>query len=89
MKRDEKRGFYSPEIHFSLSVVLEEDEQSYPKYPQEQSLHCGFIQADRLYFSFFKERPEIKFSVNLQDDKQTKYRPIIDGLHPITNETTF
>ncbi len=70
---------HSPEIHFSLSVVLEEDEQSYPKYPQEQSLCCGFVQADRLYFTFFQERPEIKFSVNLQDDKQTKYRPIIEA----------
>lgn len=69
----------TPEIIFTLAVALEESPESYPKHILEQTLRCGFIQSDRLYFTFIKARPELKFTVNLLDDEPIKYRPIVEA----------
>lgn len=68
-----------PEILFDLTLVLETSEEVYPKMPYTQRLKAGFIQADRLYFSFVEARPEVYLSVNLRDDKEVKYRAVVQA----------
>lgn len=68
-----------PVVIFDLEVVLEDAPDIYPKYPFEQSIRVGFIQADRVYFNFLKHRPELRFSVNLHDSEPVKYRALTES----------
>lgn len=68
-----------PEMVFDLTVVLEQDEETYPKKPYSQLIEVGFIQADRLYFRFIQARPEVRLVVNLNDDDEIKYRHLVQA----------
>lgn len=64
---------------FDVTLMLEDEPNSYPKYPFTQTLKVSFIQADRLRFSFVKNRPELSFIVNRDDDNEVKYRQMVEA----------
>ncbi|MDH2997165.1 hypothetical protein A1D22_05700 [Pasteurellaceae bacterium LFhippo2] len=78
-QRSEEDWEQYPSLSFSLNLVLESEPNSYPKQTYSETLQVHFVQAERLNFSFKKTHPELKFVVNLKDDNQTKYRPIVEA----------
>lgn len=71
-------GFELPKVNFDLGVTLEDAPEIYPKTTHFIKIKATFAQSDRLIFEFLVI-PKVAYSVNLQEDEESRYRNLAES----------
>lgn len=71
-------GFELPKVNFDLGVTLEDAPEIYPKTTHFIKIKAAFTQSDRLLFEFLVI-PKVAYSINLQEDDESRYRNLAES----------